>query len=235
MVSFGLRNDRSFPVPQFLILLGALARFAESSVAKPDETRRVEVRLAPWDVASRPISQTAGRSENTWRYVFHQDRWWYWSASERWSYFDGARWVNLDSLKQPIAGGGNLLELVPRRSETLRGTDGLRFRFGELPVPRSRAGSFDFERGARVTGRNFAGSFEGGTASPHAILTPPGEPSAAPNPYGAASIYGPYGSTDSFRGGLRSGAGGNYGYGLGTQRSATAGGYGQTTPHARRP
>lgn len=214
-------------------LFAASVRFVEAP--EPGETRPVEIRVATWKAALRPRNQTAGRTENAWRYVLYQGRWWYWSASERWSYFDGARWVKLDSLKQPLASGGNLPELVPRPFKTLPRTDGL-YRFGELPVPRSRAGGFDVEGGTRVIGRNFAGSFEAGTASPHAVLMPPGEPSAAaPNPYGPGSIYGPYGSTNPFRGGLRSGAGGNYGYGLGTQRPATVGGYGKTTPHAGRP
>ncbi|MGH7134994.1 MAG: hypothetical protein ACREHD_04595 [Pirellulales bacterium] len=220
----------------FWILLGALAGFA-TPAAELDRTRPVQARVTAGNEAGpRPRNRRAGRTENAWRYVVYQGRWWYWSASERWSYFDGARWVKLDSLNQPLADRGKLLEVVPRPSKTLPRADNLRFRFGELPAPRSRAGSFDIESGTRVIGRNFAGSFEAGTASPHAVLTPPGEPSAAtPNPYGPGSIYGPYGSTNPFRAGLYTGAGGSYGYGLGSQRAGTAGGYGKTTPHARRP
>lgn len=33
---------------------------------------------------------------NRWRYVWHNDRWWYWTPSERWSYFDGRRWNTYD-------------------------------------------------------------------------------------------------------------------------------------------
>jgi hypothetical protein len=217
----------------FLTLLGALSGVTEAPVARARATPRVEAQVAvSADAGTRPWM--AGRGENAWRYVFHRGRWWYWSASERWSYFDGARWVNLDSLHQPLSDRGHLLEVVPRPSTTWSGGNALRFRFGELPAPRSRVGSFELEGDNRVTGRNFAGSFEAGAASPHAVISPPGEPAAAaPNPYGPDSAYGPYGSTDPFRAGRHTGSGGNYGYGLGTPRPV--GGYGRPGPHARVP
>ena len=43
---------------------------------------------------------------------------------------------------------------------------------------------------------------------------------------------GAYGSTNPFHGGQHVGAGGNYGYGLGTQRPGTAG-YGRSYPTNR--
>ncbi|HEV3025704.1 MAG TPA: hypothetical protein VGX76_24695 [Pirellulales bacterium] len=169
---------------------------------------------------------------NAWRYVFHQGRWWYWSASECWSYFDGKRWIGLDSLNQPIRHGDDPIrqgddfdEFGPHRLKALPGPQDVPFRFGELPTPRSRAGSFDTGAAAPITARNFAGAF--GTDSPSAVLPPHTEPKASTaNPYGPGGAYSPYGSTNPLRGGDYTGAGGNYGYGLGAQRPAF-GGYGR--------
>lgn len=44
-----------------------------------------------------------GQSENRWRYVWHNDRWWYWMPSQHWSYFGGRRWQKYDP-RQPLAG-----------------------------------------------------------------------------------------------------------------------------------
>jgi hypothetical protein len=185
------------------------------------------------EVGARPRSLST-RPGSAWRYVFHQGRWWYWSVSERWSYFEGDRWVNLNLLRQPLADRGHRQEIVPRRSETLSGGGNLRFRLGELPIPRSRVGSFELDGGNRVLGRNFAGSFDASAASPHSALSAPGEPTATPaNRYRPDSAYGPYGSTNPFRAGVPTGSGGNYGYGLGSQRPA--GSYGRPAPHARLP
>lgn len=34
--------------------------------------------------------------EKHWRYVWHNDRWWYWTPAESWRYFDGQRWRQYD-------------------------------------------------------------------------------------------------------------------------------------------
>ncbi|HET6881320.1 MAG TPA: hypothetical protein VFI31_14255 [Pirellulales bacterium] len=150
--------------------------------------------------------------------------------SERWSYFDDSRWIDLDSLNHPLTVGRDLAQVDALRLRELPRAEDLRFRFGELLVPRSRAGSFEFGSNAPAAGRNFAGSFEAGAALPHALLAAPGQ-AAMPlaNPYGPDSNYGAYGSTNPFRGGQHVGAGGNYGYGFGAQRP-TAAGYGRTYP-----
>lgn len=41
------------------------------------------------------------RAENRWRYVWHNDRWWHWTADERWLYFNGRRWVKYDPQLPP--------------------------------------------------------------------------------------------------------------------------------------
>lgn len=45
----------------------------------------------------------SGQSANRWRYVRHNDRWWYWTPSHHWSYFDGRRWQSYDS-RRPLSG-----------------------------------------------------------------------------------------------------------------------------------
>lgn len=42
-----------------------------------------------------------GQRENRWRYVWHNDRWWFWTADEHWNYFDGRRWVEYDPRRAP--------------------------------------------------------------------------------------------------------------------------------------
>jgi len=220
----------------FLILLGAVGRFRDPPALEPSMPRRTGAiimvdagRVRPWR-ASRIVS---GRPKQDWRLVRYQGRWWYWSDNERWSYFDGARWVQLDSLNQPVALGGRMGELDRGQLKVLPRPEDLRFRFGELPVPGVRAGSFGIE-GAPLSGRNFAGSFGAGAATPPALLSPSGElGTIPPNVYRPDSFYSAYGPTDPFRGGLHSGAGGNYGYGLGTERPATVGGYGEISPNTR--
>lgn len=34
-----------------------------------------------------------GRPENQWRYRFYDGRWWYWTANNQWSYYNGRRWT----------------------------------------------------------------------------------------------------------------------------------------------
>lgn len=45
----------------------------------------------------------SGQPANRWRYVWHNDRWWYWTPSEHWSYFDGRRWQSYDP-RRPLSG-----------------------------------------------------------------------------------------------------------------------------------
>jgi hypothetical protein len=212
----------------FLAMVGMFTKIEGAPVAQPATAQRAPA------VASTSIPPRIGplpRDANAWRYVFHQGRWWYWFPSERWSYFDGRRWVDLDSLNQPLTGRRDLAQSDATRLKTLPRAEDLRFRFGQLPTPRSWAGSFGVGSAAPVTGRNFAGSFGAGAALPHALLSPPTEPGITMvNPYGPDSEYGAYGSTDPFRGGLHTGAGGNYGYGLGAQRLPMVGGSRQSRP-----
>ena len=168
-----------------------------------------------------------GSAGNAWRYVFRDGRWWYWSASERWSYFDGSRWVDLDLMNRVLTDRRDL-QIGVGRLGTLPSAEELRFQFGKLPVPRSRAGSFDLGTASPAAGRNIAGSFEGGAALPHSVMATPGEPVRPVNPYGPDSSYGAYGSTNPFRGGMHTGAGGNFGYGLGSERPAPLGGLPRT-------
>lgn len=50
------------------------------------------------DGETNAVAAVSRRSHaaNRWRYVWHNDRWWYWAAGERWSYFDGRRWNTYD-------------------------------------------------------------------------------------------------------------------------------------------
>ncbi|HEX7450248.1 MAG TPA: hypothetical protein VF306_22000 [Pirellulales bacterium] len=50
--------------------------------------------------ATRPALRT-GRLENRWRYVWHNDRWWYWTRANRWAYFDGREWSSYDPRRPP--------------------------------------------------------------------------------------------------------------------------------------
>ncbi|HQU46273.1 MAG: hypothetical protein B7Z73_16725 [Planctomycetia bacterium 21-64-5] len=220
----------------FLILLGAVGRFPDSAVLELGVPRRAGATIMADTGRARPSRAAAivpGRPNQDWRLVRYQGRWWYRSDSERWSYFDGLRWVQLDSLNQPVVESGNMGGLGQGRLNVLPRPEDLRFRFGELPVPGVRAGSFGIE-GAPPSGRNLAGSFGAGAASTPAVLSPSGEPGTMPpNPYAPDSVYGAYGSTDPFRGGPHFGAGGSYGYGSGTERPAALGGYGETSPYHR--
>jgi len=190
--------------------LGSTALAVEPAQPQPSNAASVvRGRLSPAAIARWARPGTA------WRYVFHQGRWWYWSPAERWSYFDGSRWVQLDSLDQPL----NLRSDVALAERGLREFKPLPLQ--KLPAQRRRPGSFSV--GAPFAGRTFVGPFGAGAISPIApVLSPRVYGPISPNRYGADSVYAPYGSTDPFRSGLHSGAGGNYGYGLGTQRPGAA-------------
>lgn len=164
-----------------------------------------------------------GRAENGWRYVFHGGHWWYWSPSERWSYFDRTRWAPLDSLNQPLERRDRMSQL---RQDTARPFSGPRAPSfsGTVPSPRSRAGSFA-DAGEHVVGaaRTLPGDFGAGQLSP-------GDSGAAsdsnrPAPYGPASAYGAYGTTNPFAAGFRSGSGGSFGYGLGSPAARGVSGF----------
>lgn len=217
-----------------LIVLSVLGQSGALPATKSDGTHRggsLPAEALPARRAARPIINPGG-SEDAWRYVFHRGRWWYWSASERWSYFQDGHWVELDSLDQPIHHSRDPAELASRLNASL-GPRNLRFRFGELPVPRSRAGSFNAGGTAALGARSWAGAFGRG-----ADLTMPPSPTEprmnGANPYGPDSAYGAYGSTNPLRGGLHVGAGGNYGYGMGAQRPAF-GSYGRPSFRLFRP
>ena len=45
----------------------------------------------------QPSASRVGQRENRWRYVWHNDRWWYWMPGEYWISFDGRRWSRYDS------------------------------------------------------------------------------------------------------------------------------------------
>lgn len=208
-----------------LLMLAAIVvpsseAFAQAAPAQPSPSANV-VRGRP---ASAPASRSA-RAGTSWRYVFHQGRWWYWSPAERWSYYDGGRWVQLDSLNQPLTQRTDLAE---------RGLPEFRPLPRELPSPRFGPGGFYVGGSGPFSGRSFMRSFGPGAVSPGAgVSLPRDSGSMAPNRYGSDSAYGAYGSTDPFRGGTHSGAGGNYGYGFGTQRPAPVGGAGRTSPGGR--
>lgn len=38
----------------------------------------------------------AGRTDNRWRYRFHNDHWWYWLPINRWAYWTGAKWQDYE-------------------------------------------------------------------------------------------------------------------------------------------
>jgi hypothetical protein len=171
------------------------------------------------NAARRPVIRMAANAGKGWRCVYYQGRWWYWMPSERWAYFDGSRWLQLDLLNQVAHSRRNASQ--EKRLAQRSGRGGAAFRFGELAVPRSRAGAFG-AAGVGVPDRTFAGAM-----GRDAYLLIPGDFSPAmrstpPAPYGPDSAYGSYGRTNPFLGGLHAGGGGNYGYGLGSPNSTTA-------------
>jgi hypothetical protein len=54
--------------------------------------------------------------DQSWRYRWHDGRWWYWMPSERWVYWDGGRWIGYDQASRPARGfdlrGLNLQDLM---------------------------------------------------------------------------------------------------------------------------
>ncbi len=62
----------------------------------------------------------AKRDDQTWRYRWHDGRWWYWLPSERWVYWDGRGWIDYDrpagrrlgAIIRNGAGGLNLGDLM---------------------------------------------------------------------------------------------------------------------------
>ena len=57
------------------------------------------VRAVDEGVARPRAERTASASrsaEKRWRYVWHNDRWWYWMPDESWSSYDGRRWARYD-------------------------------------------------------------------------------------------------------------------------------------------
>lgn len=53
-----------------------------------------------------PDHRPHGRPENGWRYRFHGDTWWYWTADNAWAYWNGDLWV-------PYTGQPGLADLAP--------------------------------------------------------------------------------------------------------------------------
>lgn len=51
---------------------------------------------------SRAVTRVVHRP-NRWRYAWHNDRWWYWTANGSWDYFDGRNWRSYDS-RRPLSG-----------------------------------------------------------------------------------------------------------------------------------
>ncbi|HUY88231.1 MAG TPA: hypothetical protein VMV10_05830 [Pirellulales bacterium] len=54
--------------------------------------------MAKQATASRgaPSATHDHQTEGRWRYVWHNDRWWYWTTDERWLFFNGRRWIRYD-------------------------------------------------------------------------------------------------------------------------------------------
>jgi hypothetical protein len=197
----------------FTVITFALG--GRASVGAPPVVSRQRAEIA--SAAAAPSDSRVGRAKDLWRYVYHEGRWWFWSSSAHWSYFDGSRWIELDLMGQPRRNSRRSFALGERAMPPLRKQPAIG-RFGVLMPPTSRAGSFDALAGE---GRTFAGDFTRGTAGAPATDVGIVSPVPSPfNPYGPDSAYGAYGTTDPFRGGTHLGGGGNYGYGMGTRASS---------------
>src|SRR5262245_7193575 len=61
--------------------------YRESAPAKP----AAEGEAVPAPKAD-DIPAPRSAEDQTWRYRWHDGRWWYWLPSERWVYWDGSRW-----------------------------------------------------------------------------------------------------------------------------------------------
>jgi hypothetical protein len=58
--------------------------------APPAEPRPRQGEVVP---APRADEMPAPRDGQSWRYRFHDGRWWYWLPSERWVYWQDGRWI----------------------------------------------------------------------------------------------------------------------------------------------
>jgi hypothetical protein len=85
------------------VVTAAVTFSARSAVSQDIPNTRVmpgsEAPAGPYILYWGPISQAApqGKPENEWRYRQHDGRWWYWTADENWSYFNGDIWVPYSS------------------------------------------------------------------------------------------------------------------------------------------
>ncbi|HEX7447246.1 MAG TPA: hypothetical protein VF306_06860 [Pirellulales bacterium] len=79
------------------ILLTGLPAAAQTSLPGAAVTPRPNV---------SPDRPPQGRPENRWRYRFHRDTWWYWTAGDAWAYWNGDMWV-------PYTGQTNAADLAP--------------------------------------------------------------------------------------------------------------------------
>lgn len=195
---------------QLILAMAVVAAVTGQAGARETSSRQGEQRS--WAGAPR-------HAGDRWRYVFYQDHWWFWSRSERWSFYEGGRWIDLDLMGQPRVGPGRLIPGAGKQpaAQAAPGRPPLATGFGVLPSPASRAGDFAGASGAAMA-RAFAGGFAAGSESSSLGDFGAGAKVASPtNPYGPDSEYGAYGSTDPFRGGIHLGGGGNLGYGLGSR------------------
>jgi hypothetical protein len=46
------------------------------------------------------IPSPAKRDDQSWRYRWHEGRWWYWLPSERWVYWEDGRWLEVPSARR---------------------------------------------------------------------------------------------------------------------------------------
>jgi hypothetical protein len=82
---------KAFAIRMILLAVAVIAvNWAAEALAQSPRT----------GIAHRAASRAASR-ENRWRYVWHNDRWWYWTADGRWDYFDGRRWKVFDPRRPP--------------------------------------------------------------------------------------------------------------------------------------
>ena len=58
---------------------------------------------AKGDAKDASANQTRGAMghDTSWRYVYHQDHWWFLRPSGSWDYYDGQHWVAYDKSRTP--------------------------------------------------------------------------------------------------------------------------------------
>lgn len=85
-------------LPKTLVVAIALAFNASTEAQDIPGSRTMPGNDAPsgpyilyWGPASQ--ARPEGKPENQWRYQFYHGRWWFWSADEKWSFFNGDLWV----------------------------------------------------------------------------------------------------------------------------------------------